>query len=83
MTEEEKMNGIAQQIVAQAKKEKKIIRLHHHPDAIKQSIRELKEMSEEEGMKNLFEDVEVLLDWAFARLPIVTPPYKEEGEPVA
>ena len=80
MTEQEKLEAMAKEIVAKSKKEKKIIRLHHHPDAIKQSIKELSVMSEDDEMKNLFEDILILVEWALARLPIVPPPTKEEDE---
>ena len=85
MTKEEKdLQEQAKAVLKQMKGEKKIIRLHHLPDAIKQSIKDLQEMSEEEDMKNLFEDIGVLVDGALKRLPIV-PPQKEkkENEPVS
>lgn len=63
----------------QAKK-KKIIKLHLHPEAIKQGIADLKEWAETEDIKNLFEDIEVLVNWALKRLPLVPPEKKEDGE---
>lgn len=84
MTEEEKnLQEMAKKVVEQAKKERKIIKLHYLPDAIKQSITDLKEMAEGEQMKNLFEDIAVLVDWALKRLPIVPPPTEKENEPVS
>jgi hypothetical protein len=43
---------------------------------------DLREMSEDEDMKNLFEDIGVLVDWALKRLPIV-PPKEKENEKVS
>lgn len=84
MTEEEKMQAMAKEIIAKAKKQKKIIKLHCHPDAIRESIKDLRDMSEDKGMKDLFEDIGVLVDWALNRLPIVPPPTeKNESEPVS
>lgn len=82
MTEEEKkLQEMAQEVVAQAKKEKKIIRLHYLPDAIKQSIKDLIEFSEDEGTRFLFEDISILVEWALNRLPILPPPSeKKDGE---
>ena len=85
MTKEEKdLQEQAKAVLEKMKGEKKIIRLHHLPDAIKQSIKDLQEMSEEEDMKNLFEDIGILVEWALKRLPIVPPPTeKKENEPVS
>lgn len=80
MTDEE-LQEQAKAVLDKMKGEKKIIRLHHLPDAIKQSIRDLREMSEDENLKNLFEDIGVLVDWALARLPLVPPPTEKESEP--
>lgn len=83
MTKEEKeLQEQAKAVLKQMKGEKKIIRLHHLPNAIKQSIKDLQEMSEDEDMKNLFEDIGVLVDWALKRLPIV-PPKEKENEQVS
>ena len=79
MTDEEKeLQEQAKAVLKQMNGEKKIIRLHHLPNAIKQSIKDLQEMSEDEDMKNLFEDIEVLCTWALQRLPLVAPPKKED-----
>lgn len=85
MTKEEKdLQEQAKAVLKQMKGEKKIIRLHHLPNAIRQSIMDLRDMSEDEDMKNLFEDIGVLVDWALKRLPIVPPPTeKKENEPVS
>ena len=83
MTKEEKeLQEQAKAVLEKMKGEKKIIRLHHLPNAIKQSIKDLQEMSEDEDMKNLFEDIGVLVDWALKRLPIV-PPKEKENEQVS
>lgn len=79
MTDEEKeLQEQAKAVLKQMNGEKKIIRLHHLPNAIKQSIKDLQEMSEDEDMKNIFEDIEVLCTWALQRLPLVAPPKKED-----
>lgn len=84
MTKEEKeLQEQAKAVLKQMKGEKKIIRLHHLPDAIKQSIKDLQEMSEEEDMKNLFEDIGILVDWALKRLPLIPPPTEKENEKVS
>ena len=61
-------------------KKGKIIALHYHPLTIKGLIHELKEsMKEDEKSYNLLTDVEVLVHWALARLPLV-PPKKPASE---
>lgn len=80
MKKDDGMKKMAERILSEAKKEKKIIRLHYLPDAIKKSVNDLKEMSEDEGMRNLFEDIGILLEWALARLPIVPPPTEKEDK---
>ncbi len=83
MTDEEKeLQEQAKAVLEKMKGEKKIIRLHHLPNAIRQSIMDLREMSEDEDMKNLFEDIGILVDWALKRLPIV-PPKEKENEKVS
>lgn len=59
------------------KREKKILKLAHHPDQIRQSIKDLKEWADTEDLKNLFADIELLVGWALDKLPIVPPPQKE------
>lgn len=61
------------EIAEEKAKRKRIIRLHYLPNAIKQSIKDLKETSEQGELKNLFEDIEVLVTWALDRLPLVVP----------
>lgn len=61
------------EIAEEKLKKRKIIRLHYLPNAIKQSIKELKDASEQGELKNLFEDIEVLVAWALDRLPLVAP----------
>lgn len=58
---------------------KRMMPLHMHPDSIKQSIDELIEMSEEEGVRFLFEDIKTLVLFALEKVKMVTPPKKEEG----
>ena len=64
--------------------EKRIIALHNHPEQIKFAISELKKEAKDEPIVlNLFTDIEVLVHWALARLPLVPPPNREsapEGE---
>lgn len=64
----------------QAKEKKNIIRLHYHPEQIKQSLKDMREFAEEEEMKNLFEDLDILTNWALARLPLVKPEDLETSE---
>lgn len=61
------------------KREKKLLALHYHPDAIRGNVKDLKEMSEDPAIKNLFQDIEVLVNWALDRLPLAKP--KKEDEP--
>jgi len=83
MTKEEKeLQEQAKAVLEKMKGEKKIIRLHHLPNAIRQSIMDLRDMSEDEDMKNLFEDIGILVEWALKRLPIV-PPKEKENEKVS
>ena len=56
---------------------KKILKLHLHPEQIKQSIRDLAEWADEEYLKSLFEDIGVLVEWALARLPLIPPQKKD------
>lgn len=59
--------------------QKRLIKLHLHPDAIKQGLKEIIEVADDEGLKFLFEDCLTLVTWALARLPLV-PPTKEKDE---
>lgn len=61
-------------------REKKLLALHYHPEAIKSNIKELKEMAEEQPIKDLFEDIGVLVEWALQRLPLVAPPKEKEAD---
>lgn len=58
---------------------KKLLALHYHPNAIRENVKDLKEMSEDPAIKNLFQDIEVLVNWALDRLPLAKP--KKEDEP--
>lgn len=79
--EEKELQAKAIEVFEQYKKrEKKVIALHCHPDSIKQSIKDLKEWAETDDIKNLFEDLDILVNWALNRLPIVPPPEKEKGD---
>lgn len=53
---------------------KRVFALHYHPDSIVKNVENLKEMSENEEMKNLFEDIETLVKWALPRLQLLAPP---------
>ena len=57
---------------------RKILMLHNHPKTIVAAIQDLKEMAEDNKVKNIFEDIEVLCTWALQRLPLVVPPKKED-----
>ena len=58
---------------------KKLLALHFHPDAIRENIKGMVEMSEEQPeLRPLFEDIEVLVNWALDRLPLVAPPKEKE-----
>ena len=60
--------------------EKRIIALHNHPEQIKYAISELKkEAKDEPVVLNLFTDIEVLVHWALARLPLVPPPTEKSA----
>lgn len=55
--------------------EKRIIALHNHPEMIKVALKTLKEEAKgEQQVLDLFTDIEVLVHWALARLPLVPPP---------
>lgn len=57
------------------KGEKRIIALHNHPEMIKLALQQLKEqVKDEQRVLDLFTDIEVLVHWALARLPLVPPP---------
>lgn len=63
----------------QGEKKKKLLALHFHPDAIRENIKGLVEMSAEQPeLRPLFEDIEVLVNWALDRLPLATPPKEKE-----
>lgn len=62
------------------KREKRLLALHYHPDAIKANIKELKEMADEQPIKDLFEDIGVLVEWALQRLPLAAPPKETEAD---
>ena len=58
---------------------KKLLALHYHPDAIRENVKGLVEMSEEQPeLRPLFEDIKVLVNWALDRLPLVAPPKEKE-----
>lgn len=59
-------------------KEKKLLAIHYHPDAIKENIKFLAENAEQTEIKYLFEDIKVIVGWALDRLPLAPP--KEKGE---
>lgn len=58
---------------------KKLLALHFHPDAIRENVKGLVEMSaEQKELQPLFEDIEVLVNWALDRLPLAAPPKENE-----
>ena len=63
----------------QGEKKKKLLALHFHPDAIRENIKGMVEMSAEQPeLLPLFEDIQVLVNWALDRLPLATPPKEKE-----
>lgn len=63
----------------QGEKKKKLLALHFHPDAIRENIKGMVEMSAEQPeLRPLFEDIQVLVNWALDRLPLATPPKEKE-----
>ena len=58
---------------------KKLLALHFHPDAIRENVKDMVEMSAEQpGLRPLFEDIEVIVNWALDRLALVAPPKEKE-----
>ena len=54
--------------------EKKCLALHFHPDAIRENVKELVEMSaEQKELQPLFEDIQTLVDFALSKLNINKP----------
>lgn len=63
----------------QGERKKKLLALHFHPDAIRENVKGLVEMSAEQlELLPLFEDIQVLVNWALDRLPLATPPKEKE-----
>lgn len=63
----------------QGERKKKVLALHFHPDAIRENIKGMVEMSAEQPeLRPLFEDIQVLVNWALDRLPLATPPKEKE-----
>ena len=63
----------------QGEKKKKLLALHFHPDAIRENIKGMVEMSAEQPeLRPLFEDIQVLVNWALDRLPLAAPPKENE-----
>lgn len=63
----------------QGERKKKLLALHFHPDAIRGNIKGMVEMSAEQPeLRPLFEDIQVLVNWALDRLPLATPPKEKE-----
>ena len=63
----------------QGERKKKLLALHFHPDAIRENVKGLVEMSaEQKELQPLFEDIQVLVNWALDRLPLATPPKEKE-----
>ena len=60
-------------------RKKKLLALHFHPDAIRENVKGLVEMSaEQKELQPLFEDIQVLVNWALDRLPLAAPPKENE-----
>ena len=63
----------------QGERKKKLLALHFHPDAIRENVKDMVEMSAEQPeLRPLFEDIQVLVNWALDRLPLATPPKEKE-----
>ena len=63
----------------QGERKKKLLALHFHPDAIRENVKGLVEMSaEQKELQPLFEDIQVLVNWALYRLPLAAPPKEKE-----
>ena len=63
----------------QGERKKKLLALHFHPDAIRENVKGLVEMSaEQKELQPLFEDIQVLVNWALDRLPLAAPPKEKE-----
>ena len=63
----------------QGERKKKLLALHFHPDAIRENIKGMVEMSAEQPeLRPLFEDIQVLVNWALDRLPLAAPPKENE-----
>ena len=63
----------------QGERKKKLLALHFPPDAIRENVKGLVEMSaEQKELQPLFEDIQVLVNWALDRLPLATPPKENE-----
>ena len=63
----------------QGERKKKLLALHFHPDAIRENVKGMVEMSAEQPeLRPLFEDIQVLVNWALDRLPLATPPKEKE-----
>ena len=66
-------------IYPQGERKKKLLALHFHPDAIRENVKGLVEMSaEQKELQPLFEDIQVLVNWALDRLPLAAPPKENE-----
>ena len=63
----------------QGERKKKLLALHFHPDAIRENVKGLVEMSaEQKELQPLFEDIQVLVNWALDRLTLAAPPKENE-----
>ena len=61
---------------------KKLLALHFHPDAIRENVKGLVEMSaEQKELQPLFEDISTLVNWALDRLPMAAPPQEKGMQP--
>ena len=63
----------------QGERKKKLLALHFHPDAIRENVKGLVEMSAEQPeLQPLFEDIQVLVIWELDSLPLAAPPKENE-----
>ena len=63
-------------------RKKKLLPLHYHPDAIRENVKGLVEMSaEQKELQPLFEDISTLVNWALDRLPMAAPPQEKGMQP--
>ena len=61
------------------KGKKELRALHVHPEAVRENVKGLVERSAgQKELQPLFEDIQVLVNWALDRLPLAAPPKENE-----